>query len=251
MTMVGNLLLRGMLVGFVAGSLAFGFALTFGEPQVERAIAFEEQMSKAKGEVPGPELVSREVQSSLGLFTGIVVYGSAIGGLFSLVVAFAYGRISRFGPRALSALLALAGFVTIVIVPAIKYPPNPPSIGDPETIGIRTGLFFIMIVLSVVALVLATVFARYLRARFGVWNAMMIAGATFIVAIAVAQYWMPTINEVPDQFSAVVLWRFRIASLGIQTVLWTTIGLLFGYVAERSPIASLDRQTTERLMFTR
>ncbi len=39
--MVGNLLLRGMLVGVLAGLLAFGFARIFGEPQVDRAIAFE------------------------------------------------------------------------------------------------------------------------------------------------------------------------------------------------------------------
>ena len=44
--MVGALLLRGMLVGVVAGLLAFGFAEIFGEPQVEHAIAFEEQLTK-------------------------------------------------------------------------------------------------------------------------------------------------------------------------------------------------------------
>jgi hypothetical protein len=61
--MVGNLLLRGMLVGVLAGLLAFGFARIFGEPQVDRAIAFEEQMSQAKGEAPEPGIVSRETQA--------------------------------------------------------------------------------------------------------------------------------------------------------------------------------------------
>jgi Probable cobalt transporter subunit (CbtA) len=63
--MVGNLLLRGMLVGVFAGLLAFGFAKIFGEPQFDRAIAFEEQMNQAKGEAPEPELVSRETQAGL------------------------------------------------------------------------------------------------------------------------------------------------------------------------------------------
>lgn len=44
--------------------------------------------------------------------------------------------------RALSAWLALGAFVALVIVPNIKYPANPPAVGDPETIGTRTGLFF-------------------------------------------------------------------------------------------------------------
>jgi Probable cobalt transporter subunit (CbtA) len=78
-----------------------------------RAIAFEEQMSQAKGEATEPELVSRETQAGLGLFTGVIIYSAAVGGLFSLVFAFVYGRVGRFGPRATAALLALGGFVAI------------------------------------------------------------------------------------------------------------------------------------------
>ena len=37
--MTGHLLVRGMLVGLLAGVLAFGFAKTFGEPQIDKAIA--------------------------------------------------------------------------------------------------------------------------------------------------------------------------------------------------------------------
>ncbi len=231
--MVGNLLLRGMLVGVFAAVMAFGFARAFGEPPVDRAIAFEEQMSKAKGEAAEPALVSREVQSSIGLFTGLAVYGAAMGGLLSLVFAFVYGRFGRMSPRALAALLALGAFVAITLVPAIKYPPNPPAIGAAETIGPRTTLFFLMLVLSVAALVAAVALARQLSARYGNWNAAIIAGVAFFLGIALIEYGMPTINEVPDQFSAVVLWQFRVAALGMHAVLWTAIGLGFGYAAER------------------
>lgn len=232
--MVGNLLLRGMLVGVFAGLLAFAFARTFGEPQVDRAIAFEEQADTAKGEAPEPELVSRETQAGLGLFTGVVVYGAALGGLFSLVFAYAYGRVSRLGARGTSALLALAGFVAVVLVPFIKYPANPPAVGNPETIGPRTGLFFIMLLLSILAMGFSIWLARRLRARYGGWNAALIAAAAFVVIIAIVQLALPAINEVPETFSAVVLWRFRVASLGIQLILWTTIGLLFGALTEKS-----------------
>lgn len=230
--MVGNLLLRGMLVGVLAGLLAFGFARIFGEPQVDRAIAFEQQMNQ--GKAPEPELVSRETQAGLGLFTGVIVYSAAVGGLFSLVFAFVYGRVGRLGPRATAALLALAGFVAIVLVPDLKYPANPPSVGNPETIGLRTELYFVMLVISVAALVLAVTLARRLSTRYGAWNATLIAGAAFVVVITIAEYVLPEINEVPEQFAAVVLWRFRVASLGIHVVLWTTIGLLFGALTERS-----------------
>src|SRR3954447_13639605 len=125
--MVRALLIRGMLVGVVAGLLAFGFARLFGEAQVDGAIAFEDQVSEAKGEPPEMAMVSRNVQSGVGLFTGVVVYGAAIGGLFGLAFAYAQGRIGPLHPRSLAGLLAILGFVAIVLVPALKYPPNPPS----------------------------------------------------------------------------------------------------------------------------
>jgi Probable cobalt transporter subunit (CbtA) len=242
--MVGGLLLRGMLVGVVAGMVAFGFAKVFGEPQVDRAIVFEEQMDQAKGEPPEPEIVSRSTQAGLGLLTGAVVYSTAVGGLFSLAFASVYGRVGRLGPRSTAALLALAGFVSIVLVPDLKYPANPPSIGNPATIASRTALFFAMIVISVAALVLAISLARSLATRLGGWNAGLLGAATYLVIIAIAQYALPEINEVPEHFSAVVLWHFRVASLGIHVVLWTTIGLLFGALTERAFAQAASRRLT-------
>ncbi|MDE1173668.1 MAG: CbtA family protein [Parvibaculaceae bacterium] len=240
--MVGILLMRGMLVGIVAGLLAFGFAKTFGEPQVDRAITFESQIDAAKGEAPEPELVSREVQSSIGLLTGVIVYSTAIGGLFSLVFAYAYGRVGNIGPRALSALLAAAGLLSIIIVPELKYPANPPSVGNPDTIGLRTELYFVMVLISLAALTVSVIAGRRLAPRHGAWNATLIGSALFVVLIAVAQILLRDINEVPAEFPAVVLWRFRVAALGIQFVLWGTLGLLFGYLTERSMSATPARR---------
>jgi hypothetical protein len=231
--MVRSLLIAGMLVGIVAGLLAFGFAKIFGEPQVDRAIVFEDKMSEARGEAPGPELVSRKVQSGVGLLTGVVVYGTALGGLFALAFAFAYQRIGRFSARGTAALLAGAGFVALVLVPALKYPPNPPAVGEPGTIGYRSVLFFSMMLISIAALGITIAMAPRLAARYGNWNAALLVATIFFGIIVAAQFLLPDINEVPDQFPAVVLWHFRIVSLGIQLILWTTYGLLFGVLAER------------------
>jgi predicted cobalt transporter CbtA len=231
---VHQLLLRGMLVGIVAGLLAFAFARTFGEPSVDRAIAFEAAEAKAKGETPDPEIFSREVQASIGLATGVTVYGAALGGIFSLVFALCYGRIGRMSPRACAAVIAGLGFVAIYVVPYLKYPANPPSIGEPATIGMRTGLYFSMIALSVIAMMVAVSLARLSEARFGRWNSILLGGLAFIVMVAVAQFALPGINEVPTEFPATTLWQFRVAAIGIQAVIWTVIGLLFGALTERS-----------------
>lgn len=240
--MVSALLLRGMVAGLLAGLIVFGFGKVFGEPQVDRAIAFETALDEAKAKAEmakgmtvevEPEIVSRGAQASIGLFTGVVVYCAAFGGLFALVFAYAYGRAGSLRPRMLCVLLAAAGFVAIYVAPNLKYPANPPSVGQPDTIGIRTGLYFVMMALSIAAMTGAVVLGRRLAPRHGVWSATLIAGATYIVVIFVAQLLLPAINEVPEGFPAVVLWRFRIASLGMQLVMWTTLGLVFGALAEK------------------
>ena len=231
--MVGALLLRGLLAGLIAGLLAFGFAKFIGEPQVDKAIAFESQMAAARGEAPEPELVSRATQSSWGLLTGTLVYGTAVGGIFALVFAYASGRVGAIGPRGLSALLALAAFLAVILVPGLKYPANPPAVGDPETIGQRTQLFFAMLAFSLAAMIAAVSTGRHLRRRLGTWNASLAAAAGFVVVIAAIQILLPDVNEVPENFPAVVLWRFRESALGLHVVLWTTIGLVFGPLAER------------------
>ncbi|SDC41652.1 CbtA family protein [Paraburkholderia lycopersici] len=231
--MVGKLLVRGMLAGIAAGLLTFGFAKIVGEPQVDQAISFEEKADAAKGDAPGPEIVSRATQSGYGLFTGVMVYGASIGGLFALVFAYAHGRTGRLSPRALSAWLALAAFVAIYMVPNLKYPANPPSVGDPETIGYRTGLFFLMIAISIAVSVFSLKVRAVFAARLGVWNAAIAALVLFVVVIGAIGLALPAVNEVPAAFPAVLLWKFRAVSVGMQAILWTTIGLLFGAFAEK------------------
>lgn len=232
--MMSSLLLRGMLAGLVAGLLAFGFAKTFGEPQVDRAIGVEEQLAMAHGDAHDHEveLVSRRTQSTVGLLTGVLVYSISVGGLFALVFAFLYGRVGDISPRALSLILAAAALIVLMVVPAIKYPPNPPSVGQPDTIAFRTKMYFAMIVLSVGAGGFAAWLARRLLPRFGHWNAGIVAVACFIGLVAAGQFLLPGINEVPSAFPAATLWQFRVVSFGIHLILWSVIGLLFGALSQ-------------------
>jgi len=227
------LLVRGMLAGAVAGLLVFALARWIGEPQVERAIAFETSMDHAKGEGPEPEMVGRKIQSSLGLLTATVVDGTAVGGIFALVFAFALGRIPVTSPRALSALLAGLGFLAIAVVPALKYPPNPPSVGNPGTIGARTAAFFLMILLSIVSMVLAVQIGRRFQTRLGVWNALLVAVAFFVIATAATSHFLPDFDEVPSAFPLTLMWRFRVAALEMQLLLWGVLGFLFGWFADK------------------
>jgi hypothetical protein len=242
--MVRTLLVRGMLIGILAGLLTFGFLKVYGEPQVDIAIAFETQLDQAKAAAERakglnveqePELVSRKIQASIGLFTAVMVYCTAFGGLFGLAFAYAYGRMpGLLTPQAVSLMLAAACFVAIYAVPNLKYPANPPSIGDPATIKIRTALYFGMIAISIAAMIGAFAFRRLLVERFGDWNATFIVAAYYLVIVVIAGFLLPAVNEVPAEFPAVVLWKFRMASLGAQFIMWTTLGVFFGAATERA-----------------
>jgi predicted cobalt transporter CbtA len=227
------LLVRGMLAGAVAGLLVFALAQWIGEPQVDRAIAFETSMDQAKGIALEPEIVSRKIQSTLGLLTATIIDGTAIGGLFALVFAFAYGRMPVTNPRALSIVLAGLGFLTIAVIPTLKYPANPPSVGNPETISVRTAAFFLLILVSVVAMVLAVQIQRRFHSSFGVWNALFVAAVFFFIVITATFHFLPDFDEVPTGFPVTLMWKFRVAALEMQVLLWSVLGFFFGWLTDR------------------
>ena len=259
--MVRMLLVRGMLAGIVAGLLSFGFLKVYGEPQVDRAIAFETQMDDAKAETdktagmhsqsmntwPERKKPSRSAGRcrpvsgclSPSWFTAPRSAGFSV--WHSRLPMAAYPAHSR--PQALSALLAATGFVAIYLVPNLKYPANPPAVGDHDTIGERTALYFVMIAISLAAMVGSAALARILGAQLTKWNANLAVTGSYILIVVVAALAMPTVNEVPEHFPAVLLWQFRLASIGAQFIMWATLGLLFGALVGRASAGGRLLQT--------
>ncbi|MFE5797273.1 CbtA family protein [Streptomyces sp. NPDC056503] len=248
---VRGLLVRGMLAGLIAGLFAFAVAYVVGEPPVNGSIAVEEAQAAqgaeaAQGSHAGhgaaatgageeeEEAVGRPVQSTFGLATGVLVYGVALGGIAALAFSFVLGRVGRFGPRATAALTAAAAFTTVYLVPFLKYPATPPAVGNPDTIGKRTTLFFLMILLSVLLGVAAVIAGRRLAPRLGNGNATLVAAAGFVVATGVAFVFLPANDDaVKPGFPAALLWEFRLASVAVQLVLWAVFGVVFGLLARR------------------
>ena len=202
--MVRTLLVRGMLVGVVAGLLSFGFLKIYGEPQVDRAIAFETQMDEAKAAaekaegrtkactwltMESPNSSAARCRPALACSPPSSSTARRFGGLFGLAFAFAYGRLPGAPtPQASSALLAAMGFIAIYLVPNLKYPANPPSVGDPETIGYAHSALFHH----------DRDFARapwsgrprsnalFVARVSGEWNANLIAAACYIAVVVFA-----------------------------------------------------------------
>ncbi|QZY93009.1 CbtA family protein (plasmid) [Pantoea dispersa] len=241
--MTGKLLLNGMFAGMLAGIVAFGFAHFLGEPQVDKAIAFEETLSAKHASSDsehhhnhddGGEVFTRDTQSGAGLLSGMILFSAAMGGALALVWSLCWQRTGPSSARALALILSLGGFLFMSLMPGLKYPPNPPAVGDAATIGYRTMLYFIMLLVSAAIVFTAAWSAHQLRTHMGNWNAALwgfLAGLTMLI---VACLLMPAVNEIPEGFSADVLWRFRLSAFGTQLVMWCTTGLLFGWMTEKS-----------------
>lgn len=233
--MVRSLLVRGMIAGLVAGLVAFAFAWLFGEPALDGGIAYEDALPAVPGEEGGEPLVGRGVQSTVGLAVGLLIYGVAIGGILALTHAAAVGRLGRLGVRGTIVTVALVGFVAAVLVPFLKYPANPPASSIDETIGDRTGLYVVLVVVSVVLAVAAVAVARRLSGALGWWNAVSAAAGGYVLLVGSVAALLPPIAETPADFPATVLYDFRLASLGVHVVLWTALALVFAALVDRAP----------------
>ena len=232
-----QIIARGLLAGAVAGVLSFVFARIFVEPVIDRAIAFEDHGEAMAhdhgGHERGVELFTRGVQANIGMGFGVLAFSVAMGALFAVVYYVAYGHVGNLSPQLLSVLIAGGMLLSLYVIPALKYPANPPAASLAETIRQRTLLFLLMVVFSAAVLVAAVYVGRRLAPRFGAWNATLMAAGSYVVAVAVVILVLPAIDETPEHFPADDLYDFRLYSLGTQIVMWTTIALVFAPLAAR------------------
>ena len=253
---------RGILAGALAGVLAFIWSKIFIEPIVGRAIDFEDGSAAAHEAMEaaaahghhheeGGELFTRAVQSTVGMGLGVLAFSVALGALFAVVFCVVYSRTSNITARTLSVLVAGAMLISLWVVPGLKYPPSPPATSLDTTIKDRVLFYLLMVALSALLMVAAVYLGSQLAPRFGAWNATVLAGAAYIVAVAVLMLVLPTVDETPGPihdaagtivfpgFPAADLYEFRLFALGTQVIIWTTIGLAGAAMLSRL----LDRKT--------
>lgn len=267
--MLKSLVLRGAGAGALAGLITFLYARIFAEPLVQASIDYEGARSEAlhaiamaaghHPETEEGEVFSRAFQMNVGLGVGLILFGVAVGVFYAVAYGLAWGRTGRQSPRSLALLVALGGFVTLFLVPFLKYPTNPPAVGHHETISARTGLYLIM-VLGAVAFALASIWlGRRLAERLGNWNASVVGVACFVVLCGLLMAVLPALGhlqanvevygnlptETPQPvkdargtlvlpgFDADLLYNFRLQAVLSSALLWTVLAVAFAPLAER------------------
>jgi hypothetical protein len=195
---------RGALSGFSAGVLGFVFARIFAEPFINKSIAYESgrddalaALNKAAGRVvapDGPEIFSRHIQSTIGIFSGIAAFSTAMGALIAVAYVTMHGRF-KVRPSHLVWMIAAFGFLGVYLLPFVKYPANPPAIGHTFTIRTRGELYLTMVVGSLVLLGLAVILTRKLMPRFGLFRAVIISAVAFFVLYGLLIGLLPSLGD--------------------------------------------------------
>lgn len=243
----GALLLRGLLAGLIAGLLAGVFAYSFGEPKMDAAIAIEEAAAAAEPAPAGDHhsgdgAVSRPAQKG-GLFLATGLYGIAMGGLLATAYTLLRRRLRTPDDTRAVFGLAAAALLGAVLVPFVKYPPNPPAVGDPATINQRTISYLAILVIGLAAVWAAVLAFRAPRPQAPQWLRAAAGVTAFLIVVTIGYVLLPTIDEVPDTFPPSLLYTFRVTSLGTQVVLWTALGLAFAALLSRQGADRPDRVT--------
>jgi predicted cobalt transporter CbtA len=233
-------LVRGLLAGLIAGFSTFAVGYFVAEPHVQAAIDVEEANSAAEEHTHDDAaseqeaghsheedgtVVSRHNQRTWGLLTGTLSMGIVFGGLVALVAAGVVGRVGTLSPGQSTALVALVGWASVVLVPFLKYPASPPAVGNPDTIGDRTNWFFLLVAISLLVAVAAIVLAQRIWERAGAYPAVVAGVAAYVLVMVAVGQVLPTVNELGD-FPADTLWYFRRASLIVTGSMWAVIGVL-------------------------
>jgi hypothetical protein len=236
---------RYLVPGVAAGLAAFAFSRVMIEPIIGAAVDYEGVRAHAEAQLiggghdHGHELFTRGVQQNFGAAVGVIAFSLVMGVLFAVAYATIRAALSRRGynpdPSAMALLLSAGMFVAIALMPGLKYPANPPTVGLEETVAERSSTFLTITVISVVTAAVAVAAALAWSRRRGIWPAAALAGSAYLAVMVGAMVLLPNFDEVPgpltgpdgivlDGFPAAALADFRVFSLVNQGLLWLVIG---------------------------
>ncbi len=216
-------LLSGALAGLIHGTVNFAIV----EPYLDQAIGIENQNLFESGEAEdSPEFRAeyegyRIWQKSGQILAGVIL-GTSVGALFGIV--FALSRNVLPGNHDVKKAIILAGimWVTLYLIPFLKYPANPPTVGDGETVALRAILYVLFIAISGIGAVGFYQLSKKLKN-----NKKLVALAGYGIFITAIFFAMP---ENPDEITAPMnlVNEFRIMSVLGVTSFWISVGVILG-----------------------
>ncbi len=200
-------LLRGLAAGAAGGAVSALFVRFVTETQIGFALQFED--ATGIGTAPGEAAEFSRSTQYWGGMAATLLYGLLLGIILGVAVAALHHRIASHDEFGRAARIATGAFVALVVIPGLKYPPNPPTVGDPDSISQRTSDYLLLVGASIVVVFMAFFAWQWLSdrgtagaARFGA-----VGGGLVLVVVALYAIWPPSPDSIgpPDSEAAPAL----------------------------------------------
>jgi predicted cobalt transporter CbtA len=223
---LGTTLRAAVLAALLAGLVVAGFHRVATEPVIDEAITFEEAASHGHEAVEEP-VVSRDAQR-VGLFVGIMLYGLTWALFFAAAYQLSQGWLPASTPAARAALLVLAAYFAVALFPFLKYPANPPGVGEPDTVVFRQQVYVLSIVVGVAGAGLALGLARRMRPQAK--PIRWVAPLAFLIVFGLVAFVAMPNNPDPVRLPTDLIVAFRTLSLIGLTIFWLLFGASFSWL---------------------
>jgi predicted cobalt transporter CbtA len=236
-----------LLSGAIAGTTLGAINQVLVEPYIDRAISIETQNVIKEGQVvDSVELQNYRLWQKGGEIVAGTILGMSLGALYGIVFVYSRSLLLPHSNSNIRKALILAGIMWFVLflVPALKYPANPPAVGDPETIYYRESLFIgILAISGFSALGLALIY-RKLGSVASINKNRIIVIPLIYSAIIVGAFFILPPN--PDEITVPMelVQGFRIASAFTMSIFWGLLGLILGAFWDRLKPHETTRITT-------
>ena len=230
-----------LVSGFVAGVIHGAVNLVIVEPYLDEAIEIENQNLFATGLAEDtPQFWAeyssyRDWQKSGQLLAGGIL-GMSIGALFGIVFAYSRNSLPKGHTVKKTFVLAAIMWFTIFLIPFLKYPANPPTVGDVDTVILRSILYLSFIAISGFSAV--GFFILYKKLQNKKKGLAFVGYAVFITTV----FFIMPVN--PDEVKAPIdlVNGFRAMSVIAVTTFWIAEAIIFGMLWQKYK-AKLDESS--------
>jgi predicted cobalt transporter CbtA len=214
-----------LLSGAIAGALLGLINQIIVEPFIDKAIGIETQREVNAGMDIDPLQQSHyRMWQKIGEIVAGTIFGTSLGALVGIVFVYTRNRLPGSNNQKKALILTGLMFFVLFLIPALKYPPNPPAVGNPDTIYYRETLYIAILAISGFGALGLALFYRKLGDK---QSKKIIVPVIYVVVIASAFAILP---PNPDKITIPMdlVLSFRIVSGFTIGIFWGLLGVILG-----------------------
>ena len=239
-----NVLPVSLVMGAIAGLLVGGYFNIFNVPVMEWAISLEEAATQTQVAAGGLQVEVGGIAISLGmqrigLVAGLAVLGVLYGAIFTGLYHLVRQAVPGWNMWAWAVTAGLLGFWAVSLFTQVKYPLNPPGIGEEGSLLGRQGFQFLFVVLSLASVAAGCLAVRFIHVSGFKDKQRLLAyagiGLAYAVVALILAYAIPgNPDPIPEWVPDALVILFRTFSYIGHFLLWLLIALgVAGYAHYR------------------